>query len=92
MKNKILGFQFEPVWVKQTSSNYSVGIDEDEAEIHYDRLSTKEWCNREKCEKWPTSLERVWYHEIPVVTAFHLKFKARLSWNTTVLKFFCCGI
>ena len=30
----------------------------------------------------------VLYHEIPAVKAFHLKFKARLSWNTDILEFF----
>ena len=90
MENKILSLQFEPVWVKQTSPNYSVTSDKDEAEIQYGRLSTQEWCNCEKCEKMPTSLECM--HEIPAVEAFHLKFKARLSWNTAVLECFCCGI
>ena len=56
--------------------------------LHYDRLSTLEWCNCEKCEKISTSLECVCYHEIPAVKVFHLKFKAKLSWNTTVLEFF----
>ena len=51
MENKIFGFQFEPICVKQTHPNYSVGSDQDEAEIQYDRLSTLEWCNCEKCEK-----------------------------------------
>ena len=27
-------------------------------------------------------------HEIPAVKAFHLKFIARLPWNTAVLRFF----
>ena len=27
-------------------------------------------------------------HEVPAVKAFHLKFKAGLSWNTAVLEFF----
>ena len=75
MENKISGFQFEPVCVKQTRPNYSVASDEDEAEIKYDRLSTQEWCYCEKCEKIPTSLECVCCHEIPAVKAFHLKFK-----------------
>ena len=35
-----------------------------------------------------TSSECVCCHEIPVVKAFHLKFKARLSWNAAVLEFF----
>ena len=55
MENKILDFQFEPVCGKQTRQNYSVGSDQDEAEIQYDRWSTQEWCNCEKCEKMPTS-------------------------------------
>ena len=33
MENKILGFQFEPVYAKQTRPNYSVGSNQDEAEI-----------------------------------------------------------
>ena len=35
MKNKILDFQFEAVCAKQTPPNYSVGSDQDEAEIQY---------------------------------------------------------
>ena len=92
--SKILGFQFEPVYAKQTRPNNSVRSDQDEAEIQYVRLSTQEWCNCEKCEKMLTSLECVCCHEIPAVKASHLKFKARLSWNTAVLDFFaaefCC--
>ena len=88
MENKIHGFQFEPVCTKQTHPNYSVGSDQDGAEIQCDRLSTKEWCNCEKSEKLSTSLECVCCHEIQAVKAFYLKFKARLSWNTAVLKFF----
>ena len=75
MENKISGFQFEPMCAKKTRPNYSVGSDEDEAEIKYDRLSTQEWCYCEKCEKIPTSLECACCHEIPAVQAFHLKFK-----------------
>ena len=30
----------------------------------------------------------VYCHEIQAVRAFHLKFKARLSWNTAVLEIF----
>ena len=37
MENKILDFQFEPVRAKQTHPNYSVGSDQDEAEIQHDR-------------------------------------------------------
>ena len=88
MENEIFGFQFEPMCIKQTRPNYSFGSDQDEAEIQYDRLSTLEWCNCKKCEKMSTSLECICYHEIPAVKAFHLKLKARLSWNTAVLEFF----
>ena len=45
MENKILGFQFEPMRIKQTCPNFSVGSDQGEAKIQYDRLSTLEWCN-----------------------------------------------
>ena len=55
MENKILDLQFEPVCAKQTRPNYSVGSDQDEAEIQYDRWSTQEWSNCEKCEKMSTS-------------------------------------
>ena len=55
MENKILDFQFEPVCAKQTHPNCSVGSDQGEAEIQYDRWSTQEWRNCEKCEKMPTS-------------------------------------
>ena len=48
MENKILNFQFEPVCTKQNSPNYSVGSNQDE--IQYDRWSTQEWYNCEKCE------------------------------------------
>ena len=48
--------------------------DQDEAEIQYDRLSTLESCNCEKCEKMSISLECLCYNEIPAVKAFHLKF------------------
>ena len=88
MENKILDFQFGPVSTKQTRPNYSAGSDQDEAEIQYDRWSTQEWYNCEKCEKIPTSTEWVCCHNIPAVKTFHLKFKARLSWNTAVLEFF----
>ena len=36
MENKNLDFQFELVCAKQTRPNYSVGNDQDEAEIQYD--------------------------------------------------------
>ena len=88
MENKIFSFQFEPMCIKQTCPNYSVGSNKDEAEIQYDRLSTLKWWNCEKCKKMSTSLEYVFYHEILAVKAFHLKFKERLSWYTAVLEFF----
>ena len=40
---------------KQTRPIYSIGSDQDEAEIQYDRLSTQEWCTRKKGEKMPTA-------------------------------------
>ena len=36
MENKIFSFQFEPVCVKRTRPNHSVGSIKDEAEIQYD--------------------------------------------------------
>ena len=57
-------------------------------QIQHDRLSTRECCNCEKYEKMPTGLEFVGCHEIPAFNAFHLNFKARLSWNTAVLELF----
>ena len=72
MENKTLGFQFEPVCAKQTRPGYGVGNDQDEAEIHYDRSSTQERCNCEKCEKMPTSLECVCCHGIPEIKAFKM--------------------
>ena len=41
-----------------------------------------------KKRQLPTSLECVCCHEILVVKAFHLKFKAQFSLNTAVLEFF----
>ena len=55
MENKILDFQFGPVCANQTCPDYSVGSDQDEAEIQYDRWNTQEWCSCEKCEKTSTS-------------------------------------
>ena len=39
----------------------------------------------------PTSLQCLCCHKIPAVKAFHLKFKARFSWNTVVLEIFAVG-
>ena len=96
MENRILDFQFGPKCANQTRPNYSVGSEQDEAEIQYDRWSTPEWCICEKYEKISTRKECVCCHEIQAVNAFHLKFKARLSWVTAVLKivaleFNCAG-
>ena len=88
MEYKILNFEFGPVCANETRLNYSVGSNQDEAEIQYDQWSTPEWCNCEKCEKISTSYECVCRHEIQAVNAFPLKFKARLSWITAVLKNF----
>ena len=56
MENKILNFQFGPVCANQIRPNCcSVGSEQDEAEIQYDRWSTPECCNWEKCEKISTS-------------------------------------
>ena len=53
MENNILDFQFEPVCAKQARPNYSVGSNQDEAEIQYDRCSTHrsshQRCSMKKC-------------------------------------------
>ena len=84
MEDKILGFQFEPGSAKRTRPSYNDGSDQDEPETH-NILSSQEWC--QKWEKMPTGLECVCCHEIPEVQAFHLKGKARLSWNSDALEF-----
>ena len=86
MGNKILGFHCGLVCTKQTRPNYSVGSDQDEAEIQYDRLSAQEQCNCEKYEKMPTSLECMCCLKIPKVKTFHLNVKQdspgiQLLWN-----------
>ena len=40
---------------KETRPIYSDGSDQDEAEIQYDRLSTREWCTYRKGENMPTA-------------------------------------
>ena len=87
MEYKMIGVQFELVHTKQTCPNYSVGNNQEEAEIQFAKLNTQEWCNCEKCEKMPTRLECMCCHEILEVKAFHLKCKARLSWNTLFWNF-----
>ena len=51
MENKILDFQFRPVCANQTRPNCSVGSEQDEAEIQYDRWSAPEWCNCENVKR-----------------------------------------
>ena len=55
MENKILDFQFGAVCANRICPNCSVGSEQDEAEIQYDRWGTPEWCNWEKYEKISTS-------------------------------------
>ena len=86
MEDKILGFQFEPVFTKRTRPSYN-GSNQDEPESHHNRLSSLKWCNCQKCKKMPTGLECVCCRKIPKVKAFHLKGKAILSWNTAALEF-----
>ena len=45
--NKILSFQSEPVCAKKTCTNYSIGRDQDEAEIQYDFPKMK---NVKRCQ------------------------------------------
>ena len=87
MEDKIFGFQLEPVSAKRTRPSYNDGSDQDEPETHDNRLSSQELCNCQKCEKMPIGLECVYCQEIPEIKAFHLKGKARLSWNTAALQF-----
>ena len=87
MEDKILGFQFEPVSAKPTRPGYNNGSDQEEPKTQHNRLSSQEWCNCENCKKMPTRLECVCCHKIPEVKAFHLKGKARPSWNTAALEF-----
>ena len=55
MENRILDFQFGFVSANQIRPYCSVGSQQNEAEIQYDRWSTPGWCNWEKCEKIATS-------------------------------------
>ena len=87
MEDKIFGFQFEPVSTKRAWPSYNDGSDQDEPETRHNRLSSQEWCNCQNWEQIPTRLECMCYHEIPHVKAFHLKGKARLSWNTAAQEF-----
>ena len=81
----LLAFRLNLFCAEQARPNYSVG---NPLRIQHDRLITQEWCNCEKCEKMPTSLECMRSHEIPAFKAFHLNFKTRLSWNTAALELF----
>ena len=87
MEDKICSFQFEPVSSKQTRPSYNNGSDQDEPETWHNRLSSQEWCNCQNCKQIPTRLECVCCHKISEVKAFHLKGKARLSWNAAALGF-----
>ena len=87
MEDKILGFQVEPVSAKPTCPSYNDGSNQDELETQHNRLGSQECCNCQNCKKMPTRLECVCCHEIPEVKAFHLKGKARLSWNTAAMEF-----
>ena len=87
MEDKNLGFQFEPVSTTRLRLSYNDGSDEDEPETHHNRLSSQERRSCQKCKKMPTGIECLCRHEIPEVKAFHLKGKARLSWNTAALEF-----
>ena len=57
MENKIVNFLSGPVCTNQTRpvGSYSIGSDQDDAEIQHDRWSTQKWSNREKSEKMSTS-------------------------------------
>ena len=87
MEDKILGFQFEPVYAIRTRASCNDGSDQDEPETHHNRLSSQEWCNCQKCKKILIGLECVCCYEFPKVKAFHLKGKARLFWNLAALEF-----
>lgn len=50
-------------------------------------MSSQELCNSKNCEMMPTSLECMFWLKIPEVKPFHLKGKARLSWNIAALQF-----
>ena len=52
MENKILDFQFGPVCANQIRPNCSVGSEQDEAEIQYDRWGTPKWCNWENMKRY----------------------------------------
>ena len=78
MEDKILGFQFEPVFVKQTRPSYNDGSDQDELETQHNRFNSQKWSKCQNCEKIPTRLECVCCHKILEVKAFHLKRKAKL--------------
>ena len=69
MKDKIVGFQFEPVSAKPTRPCYNNGSNQDERETQHNRLSSQEWCNCQNYEKMPTRLECVCCNEIPELKA-----------------------
>ena len=87
MVDKILHFQLKPVYTKPTRQNYNDGSDQDEPETLHNRLSSQEWCICQNCKKIPSKLECMCCYEVPEFKTFHLKGKARLSWNTAALEF-----
>ena len=88
MKDKILGFQSEPMFIKRTHPSYSDGNDPDKAGTQHDRWRRQEWCNWEKCKNMQTSLECVCFHEILEVKVFHLEGKPDSS-GIELLRNFC---
>ena len=83
MEDKILGFQFEPVFSKPTCPS----CDQGKPDTQHNRLSSQVWCNCQNCKKMQTRQDCLCCHKIPGVKAFHLKGETRLSWNTTALGF-----
>ena len=86
MENKTLNFQFGSVSTKCAQTTVL------EVSKMKQKSSTTDGVHQnggtEKCEKISTREECLCYHEIQAVKAFHLKFKARRSCITAVLKIF----
>ena len=86
-KNKIFSFQFEPMWTNSPKLQCWKQPRESRNplwQIEYNKMVqlSKMWKDANQF------IECVCYQEILAVNAFHLKYKARLSWNTAVLEFF----
>ena len=88
MENKVLDFQFGPVCTNQTCLNYSVGSKQDEAEKSSMTDGIHQNGGTVKNVKRYQPVKNACCHKIQAVNAFHLKFKARLSWITAALKIF----